>query len=36
MWQIAWDLWEHHSGILHEQQNAVSAAALQEFDGYTT
>jgi hypothetical protein len=32
MWQIAWDLWEHRNGILHEQQNAVSANAITELD----
>jgi hypothetical protein len=32
MWQIAWDLWEHRNGILHEQQNAVSADAILELD----
>ncbi len=31
-WGIAWGLWEHRNGILHEQQNAVSRASLHALD----
>lgn len=30
MWGIAWDLWEHRNGILHETQNVISSAALHQ------
>jgi hypothetical protein len=25
-WEIAWDMWEHRNGILHEKENVVSLA----------
>jgi hypothetical protein len=36
MWQIAWDLWEHRNGYLHEQENnlisvEVNQSILAEF-----
>ncbi len=36
LWGIAWDLWEHRNGILHEQQNAVSHASIKALDGKVT
>jgi len=41
MWAIAWDLWEHRNGILHEEQNLVSTIELGRLnkkiiDAYTS
>jgi hypothetical protein len=32
LWDIAWDLWEHRNGILHEKTNLVSDAELHTID----
>jgi hypothetical protein len=32
LWGIAWDLWEHRSDILREQQNVLSHALLCALD----
>jgi hypothetical protein len=32
LWDIAWDLWEHRNGILHEDTNLVSDAELRTID----
>ena len=24
LWEIAWDLWEHRNGVLHERENAIT------------
>ena len=32
LWDIAWDLWEHRNGVLHESENVVSNAALRHLD----
>jgi hypothetical protein len=24
LWLVTWDLWEHHNGVLHEQENALA------------
>ncbi len=32
LWDIAWDLWEHWNGVLHEQQNVVSSGQLHALD----
>jgi hypothetical protein len=29
LWGIAWDLWEHRNGILHDKQNVVSINELR-------
>ncbi len=29
---IAWDLWEHRNGVLHESQNVVSETELRRLD----
>jgi hypothetical protein len=28
LWEVAWDLWEHRNGILHDQNNVVSDKAI--------
>jgi hypothetical protein len=30
VWMIAWDLWEHHNSILHEQENLQTDALHKE------
>ncbi len=32
LWDIAWELWEHQNGILHEAHNVVSDVELQLLD----
>jgi hypothetical protein len=32
LWDIAWDLWEHRNGVLHEKDNAVSSAELHRLN----
>lgn len=32
LWQVAWDLWEHRNGILHEQENCVSLETLSNIN----
>jgi hypothetical protein len=32
LWAIAWDLWEHRNGILHETQNVVSKNELRSLN----
>jgi hypothetical protein len=32
LWDIAWDLWEHRNGILHDSVNMVSTAELRALD----
>jgi hypothetical protein len=32
LWDIAWDLWQHRNGILHDSLNAVSDAELRALD----
>jgi hypothetical protein len=41
MWAIAWDLWDHRNGILHEEQNLVLTIELGHInkkiiDAYTS
>jgi len=28
LWNIAWDMWEHRNGILHEQENLVTRSMI--------
>ena len=30
LWNIAWDLWEHRNGIVHDKQAGMTAAKLQQ------
>jgi hypothetical protein len=32
LWQIAWDLWEHRNGILHNRQNMITAEECTRLD----
>jgi Reverse transcriptase (RNA-dependent DNA polymerase) len=32
LWQTAWDLWEHRNGVLHKQENMVSAEAMSRLN----
>lgn len=32
LWNIAWDLWAHRNGILHQKENAVQLADLEQLD----
>lgn len=36
LWGIAWDLWEHCNGILHDSQNAVSERELWQLNKEVT
>ncbi len=36
LWEIAWDLWEHRNGILHETDNVVTSASLCRLDRKVT
>jgi hypothetical protein len=29
LWLIAWDKWDHHNTILHEQENEIQQAEAQ-------
>ncbi len=31
-WQLAWDLWENHNGILHEYENLVTSSEELHID----
>lgn len=30
LWDVAWDLWKHHNGIIHEVENVVTGAKLRQ------
>jgi hypothetical protein len=30
MWQVAWDLWEHRNGYLHEKENNLISLQVNE------
>jgi len=32
MWKVAWDLWEHRNGVLHEQENFITEVKQAEQD----
>jgi len=32
LWNIAWDLWAHRNGILHEQENRVTQSEIQQLN----
>ncbi len=32
LWDVAWDLWEHRNGILHEAENVVTGSELRRLN----
>ena len=32
LWNVAWDMWEHRNGILHQQDNSVTMAEILHLD----
>jgi hypothetical protein len=32
LWQIAWDLWQHHNNVLHEQENDVAQKESEQLN----
>jgi hypothetical protein len=36
LWNIAWDMWEHRNGILHETENLVTRAMQTQLNAKVT
>jgi hypothetical protein len=32
LWNVAWDMWEHRNGVLHQQDNSVTMAEIIHLD----
>ncbi len=32
LWDIAWDLWEHRNGVLHEQNNVLTSSEIRQLN----
>ncbi len=32
LWDIAWDMWEHRNGVLHDSENVVSSAHIHKLN----
>ncbi len=36
IWQVAWDLWDHHGKALHEKENTAVHSHQRHMDRFVT